>query len=148
MTFTLNLDTPQEKTEHIAESSSRHDVKYNFYDIPGSFLNDEQAFNGIIKTISTLEDSINKKTDINTAYAAFVDLIKSEMKAKLKQNTPNTGNVKRPHKSKLKPYWTAELQHIWDELCQYERQWLRCNDVNKKNKYFSKADELIKKQKK
>ena len=47
------------------------------------------------------------------------------MDAKLprrKQNKTNAPHMS--HKSRVKPYWTSELQYLWDEVCKLKRLWV------------------------
>ena len=78
-----------------------------------------------METIQRIERSLCEQHDGQLAYSEFVELIKNEMDLKIpkrKQFKPN--NSHKPHKSRTKPYWTSELQDLWDEVCKQEYKWL------------------------
>ena len=78
-----------------------------------------------METIQRIERSLFEEHDVQLAYSEFVELIKNEMDLKIpkrKQFKPNHSH--KPHKSRAKPYWTSELQELWDEVCKQERKWL------------------------
>ena len=112
-----NLNSPSE--------SSAVKPRYNLDDIPASFLNCETSFQRIMDTIDKIEKYLTEERDVQKAYTEFTELVKVEMDAKLpKQRQYQTKALHKPHKSRAKPYWTIELQDLWDEVCKLERLWL------------------------
>ena len=53
-------------------SSSVKAVRYNFNEIPASFLNDEESFELLDQTILNIEDAISNLGDADKAYEDFV----------------------------------------------------------------------------
>ena len=107
-----------------ADSPTTRD-RYKLNDITASFLNCESSFQQLMDTIHRIEQCLLEERDVQLAYTEFVDLIKREMDTKLpkrKQSKPGTSH--NPHKSRAKPYWTSELQALWDDVCKTERLWL------------------------
>ena len=94
-------------------------------DISASFLNCETSFQRIMHTIDKIEKYINEERDVQQAYTEFTELVKVEVDAKLpKPKQYKTNAPHKPHKSRSTPYWTSELQDLWDEVCKLERLWL------------------------
>ena len=47
------------------------------------------------------------------------------MDTKLPRRTQYKTNAPhKPYKSRVKPYWTSELQDLWDEVCNLKRLWV------------------------
>ena len=75
-----------------------------------------------METIDKIEKSLTEERDVQQAYTEFVELIKVEMNAKLlKRKQYKTNAWYKPHISRAKPYWTSELQGLWNEVCKQER---------------------------
>ena len=99
--------------------------QYKLNDIPASFLNCESSFQHLMDTIQRIEKCLHEEHDVQLAYSEFVDLIKYKMDAKLpKRNQFRPGASHNQYKSRAKPYWTSNLQDLWDEKCKKERLWL------------------------
>ena len=107
-----------------ADSPTTRD-RYKLNDIPASFLNCESSFRQLMETIHRIEQCLLEERDVQLAYTEFVDLFKREMDTKLpKRKQFKPGSSHNPHKSRAKPYWTAELQALWVDVCKTERLWL------------------------
>ena len=121
----ISLQTESITDLQFSTDSSRVKAQYNLSDIPASFLNCESSFQRLMETIQRIERSLCEEHDVQLAYSEFVELIKNEMDLKIpkrKQFKPNHSH--KPHKSRAKPYWTSELQDLWDEVCKQECKWL------------------------
>ena len=77
--------------------------KYIINDIPPSFLNCEESFESVMRTIDKIEYNLSHEQDVTKAYKNFVDLISSEMEVKLKKKRTVPQNF-RKHKSRAKSY--------------------------------------------
>ena len=117
-------------TESYVNSVSATDTpkarcQYKLNDIPASFLNCETSLQRLMDTIQRIEKCLLDERDVQRAYFEFVELLKCEMDAKLpKRGQVKSGASHHPHKSRAKPYWSSELQELWDATCKYERIWL------------------------
>ena len=129
--------------------------QYKLCDILASFLNCETSFQRLTCTLERIETSLNQEQDVQLAYTEFVKLVTDEMDAKLpKRKQYKTKTSYKPHKSRVKPYWTSELQDLWNEVCKRERIWLvnkRCvnsrslrEDFRKTRRRFDKLNRQCK----
>ena len=121
---TLQTESAMRFVSSTDSQKARNQYKLN--DIPASFLNCESSFQHLMDTIQRIEKCLLEEHNVKLAYSEFVDLIKREMDTKLpkrKQFKPGTSH--NSHKSRAKPYWTSELQDLWDDVCKNERLWLK-----------------------
>ena len=107
---------------------SHGNKRYKFNKIPEHFLNNPDAHTSIRETISRIEDLLREQNDVNEAYSMFTNLLHNEVEKVI----PKFSNVRNNPRSKYKKYWNDELQNQWDRVCEHERLWLSCKDVNKK----------------
>ena len=121
LSFDFNIETIGSSHNYVNNTFDNDTPKYNLAKIPVTFLNDESALDEIVHTIDAIEHAIKQEANLNSAYDAFANLIKSEMQSKLTQinNTSNKANTR--HKCKSKPYWTSNLQKYWEDLCILEK---------------------------
>ena len=104
---------------------------YTWFDrsnIPNGFLiNREPDINSFI---SRLEREISTQESVDKLYLDFVTTVKNEMSSKLRSKdvvlNSSSNNKKRKCK---KPWWTQELSHLWNDLCEAEKVMIRSNGI-------------------
>lgn len=102
--------------------------KFDLNDVRDDFLIGDDIKIRINTIIAELEQGMRAKSDLDIAYNAWCDIIKSEMYSKLKYKTidPGVNSVKR-NKSR-KPWWNDNLTELWQTLHEAERKWLKCSN--------------------
>ena len=108
-------------------------TKYNRKNIPGEFMNDSGIIEMLNEKIRHLEANQHEQTCIDNSYDDMVNILISQMDIHLNPKQIDS-NINKKRRSK-KPWWTEQLSLIWNELCKYEKAWLKSKDSsNKKNK--------------
>ena len=79
--FCLELPFAQIDHSEKTDEYSHKLIKYNFSEIPASFLNDEQSFVLINQTIAILESAITAQANIDLTYDNFTSLLQTEMES-------------------------------------------------------------------
>ncbi|MEW8548010.1 MAG: endonuclease/exonuclease/phosphatase family protein, partial [Candidatus Thiodiazotropha sp.] len=130
----LEFQSVDVKDRDVHNVGTQRLPKFNFNDIPVSFLNDEESFDKLNQTILKIQNTISTYSNINSAYNDFTALLHSEMESKLKKHSFKQHFTSKKHKSRAKPYWSQELEEIWGIVCSAEKQWLSCkNNISKRN---------------
>ena len=113
-------------TEHFSESQENvnRSKKFVLNDIPASFLNCEESLQAITDTVNKIEKQLMQEQNITDAYQSFINLVQREMELKLKKK-PKVPLQNRQHKSRVKKYWSTELQVSWDKVSVAEKRWLK-----------------------
>ena len=105
---------------------------YNVSNIPTDFLNNRDAAVMIQRTIERIDQNLSEERGANEAYSAFLDLLNSEMNAKLTCFKQTDVNFKG-RRMKCKKYWNNNLQIQWNKVCEKEKLWLKCRNNNTRN---------------
>ena len=90
-------------------------------------MNDEKSSDLLNQTVINMENAISNQANIDLAHETFVTLLQTEMEDKLKLSRVDSKQTHKRHKSK--PYWSDELQVLWCDLCNSEKQWLSCKSA-------------------
>ena len=120
----------------ISEQNPTPPKRFHLNEIPGSFLNCEESLPKIMLTIDMVKKSLAEDSDVSTAYQEFVSLM-SEMSSKLKFKKPFCF---KPHKSRNKPFWNDKLQSLWNEVCHFEKEWLKSKSTRDRKRYKNDYD--------
>ena len=112
-----------DKNEHKIDGEDRetHSVK----NIPDNFFNDTEAINAVERAIADIERHLDTDNQINKAYAAFVDTLMTEMDKKLPIKRIKTSITGTKPKLMYKPYWSDNLQQVWNEKVTAEKRWVK-----------------------
>ena len=91
---------------------------------------DEYMQNLLQETIEKMETAINRRRNVDKAFGGLKHLLMSELERSCKEIRQNVTNDK-PHKKSRKPYWNKDLDELWEQVCEAERQWKRCKSSSK-----------------
>ena len=108
-------------------------IRFDTSSIPNDFL--AERMEDLSTCIRMLENEITTQESINSVYSEFADTIISEMKDKLSfKEIHSSSNRSNKRRRIRKPWWTAQLSDLWNELCEAEKQMLRSNGQARKHK--------------
>ena len=111
-------------------------IKYDTRNLPEDWLHSEFAISAIDKIIRNLEVSEATQSKIDHMYEEFVQVVKTEMGAKLASKTVVISDGIRNRKRKLKkPWWNDELTVLWNDVCKLEKMWLKCSIQSRKREF-------------
>ncbi len=110
------------------------DVFYNRYKIgtvPVNFCDSDVTREAILQLIERIEQCRSLQTDIDSAYSQVCDMYYKEMNTFFQCKNVYPSAQKRFHKC-TKPFWNAELQSLWQKLCQEEKVFLKSSGGNRR----------------
>ena len=91
---------------------------------------DEYMQNLLQETIEKMETAINRRRNVDEAFGGLKHLLMTELERSCKEIRQNVTNDK-PHKKSRKRYWNKDLDELWEQVCEAERQWKRCKSSSK-----------------
>ncbi len=101
-------------------------------DVPGDFMNSEQALKEINEAIARLEIIQNDQDEIDEVYENLCMSIKTEMNEKLESKKVTiTSGLSNKRRKICKPWWNEELTEMWNAVCLAEDRWRKATGVRK-----------------
>jgi hypothetical protein len=120
--LTWNLSLPNVTQTKELNSSILHKKWYNLENIPDSFMNLNS--NDVVQHVETIEQMLSHVHELDDAYTGFQTFIMSEMDNHLEHKDINMKLNYTGSKSKYKPYWSTDLQELWNLAAEKEKLWL------------------------
>ena len=75
-----------------------------------------------------LEANQNEQICIDNSYNDLVEILMSHMDKYLNPKQIVINGFSNKKRRSRKPWWTEQLSLQWNELCEYEKAWLKCKD--------------------
>ena len=89
----------------------------------------------INELIVTLEQNQNNQAYVDGVYNSFTTVLEGEMKKYLNPKEIVIDGINNKRRRIKKPWWNKELKLLWNDLCKYERSWLKCKNRTEKSVY-------------
>ncbi|XP_067660583.1 uncharacterized protein [Haliotis asinina] len=102
--------------------------RFAVINLPSDIFGDDEIVGKIEETIQSIEKQLQVGKD--KGFDTYVDIVKGEMHKKLKKLNNSKANTGSKCKSRCKPYWSPELQDMWDSVCELEERWLSFTGKN------------------
>ena len=104
--------------------------KFDVRNIQDTFLQYEKVKSDLHNTVFKLETSLRSQQDIDNTYNTLTKCIKKEMSAKLNKCKVTINYASSNKRRKIgKPWWNETLTLLWNELCEAEKIFIKCNNV-------------------
>ena len=147
-------------SNQVRNSVPKRKPKKNLNKIDSHFFMSEETSNQVIQTIMKLELNIKNQQEIDSLWNEVKELLLKEM-SKLPDLPTSSNKNNNKILKKSQPFWNAELDQIWKEVCRTEREytqfkvtsnnqlgWKRQLKTNYKNaqKLFDKKFRFLKRQ--
>ena len=100
--------------------------RYNLKKMPSDFMTSELCRATISNIITSIETARENQESMDKIYDSLCHTIKAEMEATIPRYDATRRTSKR-FKNR-KPYWSDELQHLWDTMRIKENDFLKCRD--------------------
>ncbi len=105
--------------------------KYDLSQVTDNFLI-EQNIGHILNTINEIESDVNTRQQINNVYDQCNELLKQEMDNKLSHKTVTIkDNLSHKRREIKKSYWNTELDELYEDFREADRQWSRAKGIKK-----------------
>jgi len=100
-----------------------HFDKFDFCNIPASFMCDTDTINTVNDVIVRLEDQSNSQSSLDSIYDEWCSILKTNMYDKVPyKKIVFTG---KPSRLSRKAWWNETLSALWSEVTFAERKWLK-----------------------
>ncbi len=104
---------------------------YDLSQVTDNFLI-EQNIEHILNTINAIESDVNTRQQINHVYDQFSELLKQEMDNKLSHKIVIIKDGLSHKRRKIKKsYWNTELDELYKDFREADRQWSRARGTKK-----------------
>lgn len=128
----LKTSVSQSETNENHNEPRKTYIKYDRQNVPEEFMCSDNILSQINHLIVKLEQNQNEQTYVDSVYNSFTKVIEGEMNKHLKPRTIILDGIRNKKRRVKKPWWDEELKVLWNDLCTYEKTWLKCkNSVEK-----------------
>ena len=129
----MSMVTKSPATHDDAPEGSHFD-KFDLTAATDSFLSAPGILQKINTAIVSLEGSFRTQTDIDIVYDNWCSIIRDQMYTELPYKRIQVG-VSNKKRRFSKPWWNIQLTDMWNNVCEYERRWLRCNVKTERSRF-------------
>ncbi|CAG2218028.1 unnamed protein product [Mytilus edulis] len=126
------MSNVQPKNEKDKTFSTKFE-KFDFNKIPANFMNTNNIYQNICSLIENLKTVEHQQNCVNGIYDDFCKTVESEMSDKIPSKTIFVGGKQSNKKYRnKKPWWNESLSKLWYEMCNAEKAWNKCNNMQQK----------------
>lgn len=127
--FGNNFDNDESGSKIQAEVGN---VKFHVNNMSNDFLPGEIC-DSLFETVHSLEQSFRKQENIDDAYKSLCSLVNNEMNEKLPcKKLLSKSCFSNKRRKVYKPWWNEYLTNLWNDVCLYEKQWLKTSNSSDK----------------
>ena len=110
--------------------------KFDLTSVPPSFLSRPDVLHKINMAIVSLEGSYRTQNDLDSVYDSWCSFIRDQMYAEVPYKRVQVG-VNNKKRRFGKAWWNDQLTELWNNVCETERRWLKCNVKAEKSRFKS-----------
>ncbi len=111
--------------------------RYNVKNVPGDFFASAESCQKLLDLIHEQELARENQCKIDECYDNLISVIFQEMDRYLPKVYGHGKTSSKRFKVK-KPFWNENLKNLWTDMCNKEKEFLKCNGPNHIKQYFRK----------
>ena len=124
----LNIFPNESPKTSVNNKKPMKTKKYNFGNIPDSFMNNPEWQQSLLKSIQKLENVKNIQSDIDSIYETLCNTLLTEVDKHF--SFTNTNRETKRRFKYHKPYWNSELNTLWKDMKHAESEFIKCRGSN------------------